>query len=92
MGGLDAFWHVCNFFAPALVVGCVAAAAVKVVWRRTLTTVSWWLLAVCSAAVASLTLIAGLMLSGRDGSMLTYVAMVGASALTLWYVAFVKRR
>ena len=36
MGPLDAFWHLLNFFAPAVGVGLIAAALAKLLWRREL--------------------------------------------------------
>lgn len=92
MGFQDAFWHICNFFAPALTVAGLGAAAVKLAWRQTLNGLPWWLLALCAAGASSLALMTGLVLTGRDGSMSTYAGMVVVCALTLWYVAFVKRR
>ena len=41
MGPLDAFWHLLNFFLPALWVAVLAAAAAKLLWRRALAAVSW---------------------------------------------------
>ena len=34
MGPIDALWHLLNFFIPAVGVGCLGAAAVKLLWRR----------------------------------------------------------
>ena len=88
MGPLDAFWHLLNFALPALGVGAIAAAAAKLVWRRELAGRSWWRLAWPAAVAGLLVLVAGLVLSGRDGRMATYGGLVLACALTLWWQAF----
>ncbi|MFM7505876.1 MAG: hypothetical protein ACKO3M_04820 [Rubrivivax sp.] len=36
MGPLDAAWHLANLFLPALMLGAIAAALAKLVWRRQL--------------------------------------------------------
>jgi len=36
MGPVDAFWHLSNLFLPALLLGALAAAMAKLVWRREL--------------------------------------------------------
>ena len=90
MPATDAFWHIVNFFAPALVLGGLAAAATRWLWRRELSGVSvarLWLWAGAAAALAS---IAGLVLFGHDGKMLTYGAMVVASAGALWWRGFCR--
>ncbi|HOW47162.1 MAG TPA: hypothetical protein P5163_00915 [Rubrivivax sp.] len=88
MGPLDAFWHLLNFFLPALWVAVLAAAAAKLLWRRALAAVSWRRLAAAPALAGSVVLVAGLVITGRDGRMLTYAALVVAAALALWWVGF----
>ena len=41
MGPLDAVWHLLNFFLPALGVGLIAAALVKLLWRHELQGVAY---------------------------------------------------
>ncbi len=92
MPATDAFWHIANFFAPALVLGGLAAAATRWLWRRDLAGVAviqLWLWAAAAAAAAS-TL--GLVLFQHDGKMLTYGAMVVASAGALWWRGFHRPR
>jgi hypothetical protein len=84
MGPLDAFWHLLNFFTPAVGVGCLGAAAVKLLWRRELAGVSWRRLAGWGTAGGTGALLAGLLLFGRDGRMATYALLVGVSALAFW--------
>ncbi len=85
MGPLDVFWHVANLLAPAVVLGLVASALAKLLWRRELQAVAWRGLAGWTMATSTLALLAGLVLTGRDGRMATYGAMVVVAALTLWW-------
>jgi hypothetical protein len=88
MGPLDALWHLANLFIPALLLGALAAALAKLVWRRDLRQMAWRRLALGACAAAVLATLAGLVLFGRDGKMATYAAMVAASAVTLWWQGF----
>jgi len=91
MGPLDSLWHVLNFVAPALGVALLAASLAKLAWRHELAPVSWRLLVTCAAVAGVLALVVGLVVFGRDGKMATYGAVVVATALTLWWVGFVRR-
>ena len=88
MGPLDAAWHLLNFFVPAVGVGLLAAAAAKLLWRRELRSVTWRRLAAWAVGAGALTLLAGLVLFGRDGRMATYGALIVTSALALWWAGF----
>ena len=88
MGVLDGLWHVLNFFAPALGVGLLAALLAKGLWWRELKGVAWSRLARWAVLGASAALLAGLFVTGRDGRMVTYGAMVLACALCLWWAGF----
>ena len=92
VGPLDALWHLLNFFAPAVGVGALAAALTKLVWFRDLRTVAWTRLAGWAIAAGAAALVTGLLLTGRDGSMVTYGGMVAVIALSLGWVAFRPRR
>jgi hypothetical protein len=85
MDFLGAFWHLLNFLAPAVVVGPLAAALAKVFWRRELRGLTWLKLATHATLACAAALFVGLLLEGRDGRMSTYLAMVLACALTLWW-------
>ena len=91
MGLVDAFWHLSNFFGPSLGLALIAPAGAKLLWRRELRAVAWRSLAVWTFGVCSVVLFAGLVLTGRDGRMLTYAAMVLAAALALWWRGWVRR-
>jgi hypothetical protein len=88
MGPLDALVHVVNLFLPAVMLGTLAAALAKLLWRRELAGVSWVRLAGPAAASCATVALLGLVVSGRDGRMATYAAMVVACAVTLWWRAF----
>ncbi len=85
MQATDAFWHIANFFAPALALGGIAAAATRWLWRRELAGVSALRLWLWSGGAAATVSTVGLMAFGHDGKMLTYGAMVVASAIALWW-------
>ena len=85
MDPLDAAWHLLNFFAPAVGIGFFGSALAKLFWRLDLQAVAWlrlWAVSSCGAAAA---LLAGLVLLGHDGRLVTYGAMVLATALSLWW-------
>lgn len=88
MDPLDAFWHLLNFFSPAVGVGLLSAGFAKLLWRRELKPVRWMRLALWATTGCAIVLVAGLVVFGHDGKMATYAAMVGVCALTLWLVGF----
>ena len=92
MSPIDAIWHLANFFAPALGVGLLASMMTKLLWRRELKAVTWLRLIAWAALGGALVLVAGLVVFGQDGKMVTYGAMVPTCAGVLWWVAFGPRR
>ncbi len=84
MDALDLFWHLANFVLPAVGVGSLTAALCKLFWRRSLARTSWFTLAWQASAAGLAVLAAGLMITGHDGRMLTWVALVVACALVPW--------
>ncbi len=88
MNAFDALNHLLNFVLPALVVGPLAAALAKAVWRSELHAMRWWRLALWATGASVLSLFGGLVVFGRDGVMATYGAMVVASALALMWAGF----
>jgi hypothetical protein len=84
MGAVDALWHVLNFLAPAAFVGAFTAVGARLVWGRELRGRSWLQLLCWAAVPAALVALAGLVLTGRDGRMVTYGGMVAAAAIGLW--------
>jgi len=92
MGPVDALWHVLNLFGPALGLGLIAPTLAKLLWRRELAAVGWQALAKWVAGAAALVTLAGLVITGRDGKMVTYLAMVATCAGVLWWRGFLSRR
>jgi len=84
----QALWHVAAFIVPALVLGGLSAVAARLIWRRELAAAGLWRLWAWAGAAATLTSLAGLVISGSDGRMTTYAAMVFACALALWWSGF----
>lgn len=91
MGPIDAFWHLANLIAPGLGLGLISAALAKLLWRRELAAVPWRRLATWAVSASTVVLLAGLVISGRDGRMGTYGAMVMACAAALWWTGFRRR-
>jgi len=87
----QALLHALNLLLPGLMLGLFAASISKLLWRRALSGVSLLRLAAWAAASATFASLAGLVLAGRDGAMLTYLAMVLASAGALAVVGFGRR-
>jgi hypothetical protein len=83
--------HLMNFVLPALLLGFIAAGLSKLVWRRALATVPLLRLAGWASAAALLALVGGLVLTGRDGAMATYGAMVLACAAALGWAGWYRR-
>jgi hypothetical protein len=92
MEAQQVFWHLANFVLPALALGALAAALAKLFWRGELAAVSWTKLARDAALASLAVLVAGLLWFGRDGAMATYLGMVAACALTLWWRGFLLKR
>ncbi len=92
MGPLDAFWHLLNLFTPAIGLGMISAVLAKLLWRRELSAVRYLRLAGWACCASAAALIAGLILTGQDGRMVTYAGMVLACALALGWVGFGRRR
>lgn len=88
MEPLDAVWHLLNFLVPALSLGFFSSGLAKLFWRTPLKRVSWLRLFTTSSAAAALMLVGGLIVFGHDGRIGTYVGMVLAAALSLWWAGF----
>ena len=84
MTALDLFWHLANFMLPAIGVGALTAALCKLLWRRGLARTSWFTLAWQASAAGLAVLVAGLGMTGHDGRMLTWTALVVACAVVPW--------
>jgi len=81
--------HALNLLLPALLLGALSAAIAKLLWRGALAA-SWLRLAAWGAGAAALASLVGLAVTGRDGAMSTYIAMVLACAAALGFAGFVR--
>lgn len=77
---LGLFWHLLGLVAPALVLAPGVVLASRVLGPRPARAPSWRRQVAINLAVCVLVLVAGLVLSGHDGRMATYAALVLASA------------
>ena len=84
MGPLDALNHIVNFFLPALGMAVLAPSLARLVWWKALKG-QWMRQVRWGAAAGAGVSIAGLLVMGRDGAMLTYGALVLSSALVIWW-------
>jgi hypothetical protein len=91
VGPLDALNHLVNLLLPAFTVGVLGASMAKLLWRRELAGVRWRRLALWAAGAAALATVAGLVLTGHDGRMATYGAMILAASLALLWAGFLRR-
>ena len=87
MNALDLFWHLANFVLPAVGVGALTAGLCKLFWRRPLARTPWFTLAWQASAAGLAVLVAGLVITGHDGRMLTWAGLVVACALVPWLKA-----
>lgn len=91
MSPLNALWHLMNFFAPAVFIGVASTCLVRWLWRSELRGRAGQGMLVWATLPAAGVAVAGLVLTGRDGKMLTYAAMVAACAVGLWWRCFVRK-
>nr|WP_313076565.1 hypothetical protein [Melaminivora sp.] len=84
MGTLSLLNHLLNFLAPALAVAVLLALAARYLMPKLAKGRSIAGSIAINFASGSLALLAGLLLLGRDGHMLTYTALVLATATAQW--------
>ena len=89
---VDAFVHFFALVMPALVVSALSSGVAKMLWRTELRAIAWSRLFGVSAFAQALVLLAGLVVFGRDGKMLTYGLMVVAGATALTWAGFFSPR
>ena len=85
MGPLDFINHLLNFVAPALVVGCLVAFASRFFIKNTAYPSVFRSQFAINSVVGAIVLWAGLVVFGRDGKMLTYLALLLAIATSQWW-------
>lgn len=87
MGTLDLALHTFNFVAPAMWTALLLVFAGRLLFRQALSRKPWWRQwAVISCAGLGALLIS-LWLTGHDGRMVGYGAMVLACSAALWVLA-----
>jgi len=84
LDALNLFWHLANFVLPAVGVGALTAALCKLFWRKSLARHGWFTLAWQASAAGLAVLVAGLVITGHDGRMITYAGLVIACAIVPW--------
>ncbi len=84
MAFLHLVLHVLNFLAPAGFVALLLPAASRHVLRNPSPPLRWWLQVAIQFALGAAALLAGLLLFGVDGKMLSYLALVLSCASCQW--------
>ena len=87
----DTFWHLANFMLPALVMAPGMVLAARWVYRNHPPALSLPAQIAINFVVCLAVLVAGLAASGHDGRLLTYAALVLASAATPLVLALRRR-
>jgi len=84
MDPLSAINHLLNFTAPAMAIAILLVLGCRVFMRKRSTGRGVGAQLAITFLVGSAILVAGLMLLGRDGKMLSYAALVVGCATTQW--------
>lgn len=92
MGWIDAALHVINFMLPAMFVALLMTFLGRFLKQNKPVAGAFIAQAAITFIVCLLILVIGLILTGRDGKMLTYSAMVLASATVQWIASGGWRR
>ena len=81
---LALFNHLLNFALPALAVALLLALAARLLMKRGAGAPGLWAQVAINAAVGVAVLFAGLALTGRDGRIGTYAALVAVCGTAQW--------
>ena len=87
MGPLDILYHLLNFVAPAAALALLLVLAGRIFGQKVPSALSWWARVAIVFIVGVAALVAGLVLWGRDGKMLTYALLVLATASCQWVLS-----
>ena len=87
MSALDFLIHLLSFVAPAVFVAAVLAAGARLEWRKKEHLLPWYWMAGINALLGIVVLAMGLVLSGQDGRMMTYAALVLALGSCQWLMS-----
>lgn len=91
MGFFDILNHLFNLALPALAMALLVPGLARLLWWRAWPGVAWWAVVKRVAWVGLAVTLAGLVLRGRDGDMLTYAALVMSSSTVVWWMVFKGR-
>ena len=84
MGVIDMLLHGLLWMLPAVVMGLLMVVGAGLCLPRLPTRPRWWVQWAVNSGVGALVLLGGLLLTGRDGKMVTYAALVLAMASSQW--------
>ena len=87
MSVLDFLIHVLSFVAPAVFVAVALAAGARLAWRKKEHLLPWYGMAGVNALLGIVVLAMGLVLTGQDGRMATYAALVLALGSCQWLMS-----
>jgi hypothetical protein len=84
MAPLDQLYHLANFLAPAIALGCVLALAGPLVNKKSPLALGFIEQAAINSIAGAVALGLGLWFFGRDGKMASYAALVVFAATSQW--------
>ena len=90
MSLIDLLFHLGNLLALALGVAALSVVLAKCVWRKALSGVGMGRLLRWGVLAGGAGLLAGLVLTGRDGRMAVHPTTVAGVALGVWWAGFVR--
>ena len=92
MGPIDLLFHLLNFVAPAAGVSVLLSLTSGFWGGRAAARLGFWQRCLINFIVGSLVLAVALVLLGRDGKMMAYLALVLAIASSEWWLTSVPRK
>ena len=84
MGPLDFIWHLAGFLAPAAGVALLVSLAARVLLPEGARPQSWIAAWVVDFLAGSAAMLAALLVTGRDATMVAYAVLVLACATSQW--------
>ena len=84
MNSFSIFLHLLAFFLPALALALALVLASRLIWPDLAKAAGWRGALAINFVVGGAVLVAGLVLTGADGRMATYAALVLACATSQW--------
>ena len=84
---LDFLNHLLSFIAPALCVALLLGVGARVLWRSATHLLPWYAMVGVNALLGVMVLALGLVLTGQDGRMGTYAALVVALGSCQWLMS-----